>query len=264
MAKQSDSFLGGFSGRLGPAVGYRWRGRWCLRSLPTAVHNPRSEAQQRHRSLFAQQVRLAARFLQVLRQTLDAPSLALHMTPCNLFVSLNRHAFGDDGGALAVDWAALRLSTGPVAPVAFTACSLSADGTLEAAFLRNPLHLRADSHDLVRIFAFCPAADEGFLTMPVYRRDAHLAAVLPDAMAGLPLQLWAVVRDEKGRWSETVYVGEARPGESHTAEAETGDATAGTAQGADAAARSAAAYTPSHTTTNTAVPAATTNHRPPD
>ena len=60
MAKQSEGYLGGFSGRLGPAVGYMWNGKWCLRSHQQFVHNPRTAAQVEHRELFKQQVQLVS------------------------------------------------------------------------------------------------------------------------------------------------------------------------------------------------------------
>jgi hypothetical protein len=42
-----------FSGALGPVIGYTVRGHRYLRTMPAHVANPRSEAQQRHRSHFA-------------------------------------------------------------------------------------------------------------------------------------------------------------------------------------------------------------------
>ena len=49
MAKQSGGYLGGFSGKLGTAVGYMWNGKWCLRAHNPMVRNPRTEAQTEHR-----------------------------------------------------------------------------------------------------------------------------------------------------------------------------------------------------------------------
>ena len=50
MAKQTAGYLGGFSGKLGTAVGYMWNGKWCLRAHNPMVHNPRTEAQTEHLS----------------------------------------------------------------------------------------------------------------------------------------------------------------------------------------------------------------------
>ena len=60
MARQTAGFMGGFHGRLGPAVGYMWRGVWCVRSYNPHPRNPRTEAQTAHREMFKREVQLAS------------------------------------------------------------------------------------------------------------------------------------------------------------------------------------------------------------
>ena len=61
MAKIGNGYMGGFSGTMGPTVGYVWNGKWCLRSKPGIVHNPRTDKQMAHRAMFKQEVQLASR-----------------------------------------------------------------------------------------------------------------------------------------------------------------------------------------------------------
>ena len=229
MATISTGYLGGFSGKLGPVVGYQWRGRWCLRARPEWVRNPRSEAQQRHRMMFREEVRLAARMNWVLRKTLEECSLDEGMTPGNLFVKENQRCFGWAEGRLTVDWGALVLSHGPVAPVAFGAPEVTAGCRLTVAFERNPLRVRADKYDRVYLYVYCEAVGRGYLTAPVYRRDGRLSVALPDEFGGREVQLWGLVQDEKGRWSETIYIGygplEETVGEEHVEAVEAGGST---------------------------------------
>lgn len=119
MAKQQNGYLGGYSGRLGPVVGYLWRGKWCLRVKPGKVHNPRTDRQQSHRHLFKAMVQFASRQSQVLRIGMRQVSHDEGMTEQNLFVSLNSQSFSLVDGALEVDYSRLLFSCGPVAPVAF-------------------------------------------------------------------------------------------------------------------------------------------------
>ena len=207
MAKYGNGYMGGFSGRLGPAVGYCWRGKWCLRSHQPLVRNPRTEAQQRHRMMFKQEVQLAGRLHWVLRHTFEELSYGLHMTPYNYFVSRNQHAFSWVDDALAVDWASLVLSEGPVAPVAFGTPQVDDDNVLRVSFERNPLHVRANSFDSVYLYVYCPAVGTGYLAAPVYRHDGRVAVALPDQYRGCEVQLWGMVQDREGRWSQTLYVG---------------------------------------------------------
>ena len=85
MAKQQNGYLGGYSGRLGPVVGYLWRGKWCLRAKPGKVRNPRTDRQQSHRHLFKAMVQFASRQSQVLRIGMRQVSHDEGMTEQNLF-----------------------------------------------------------------------------------------------------------------------------------------------------------------------------------
>lgn len=199
--------MGGFTGRLGTAVGYQWRGKWCVRSHQPLARNPRTELQQQQRMMFKEEVLLASRMLWLLRETFGDASLGAHMTPSNYFIHNNQHAFAWDGEGLAVDWGALVLSEGPVAPVEFDAPVITEGTTLSIAFQPNPRHVRADHFDRVSLYVYCPATGGEFLTAPVYRRDRGLAVVLPASFAGHDVQLWGFVQDSVGRWSETIYIG---------------------------------------------------------
>ena len=105
---------------MGTVVGYQWRGKWCMRAKPRFVHNPRTEAQQANRRLFKAVVDYASTLRTALRLGLREAALELHMTECNRFQQLNKGRFALDGdGRLMVDYEALVVSEGPVAPVAF-------------------------------------------------------------------------------------------------------------------------------------------------
>ncbi len=207
MAKQYGSYLGGFSGKLGPAIGYMWNGRWCMRSRPAQVHNPRTEAQVAHRTAFKGEVQLAARMRWAVMQGLTASARELGMTAYNLFVSLNQPVFSLEAGQLAVDWSRLQLSVGPVAPVKVESARVKDEMNLEVDFERNPLHMSCDAYDEVHLFVYSPAAGQGYLAAPVYRRQRKVSVMLPDSFAGSEVHIFMYVTDQQGRCSETAYGG---------------------------------------------------------
>ena len=207
MAKQYGSYLGGFSGRLGPAIGYLWNGRWCLRSRPAYVHNPRSEAQVAHRTLFKAEVQLAARLRWALTTALTAQARAMGMTAYNLFVSMNQPCFALAGGEFCVDWEHLQLSQGPVAPVALGTPAVDADNVLTVSFERNAGMRRSKARDLVHLYVYCPEAGRGVLAAPVYRRDQRIRLLLPEAFRGRTLAIYGFAQDEQGEFSPTDYAG---------------------------------------------------------
>jgi hypothetical protein len=93
MAKQTVGYLGGFQGTLGPAIGYMWNGKWCVRSKPGVVANPRTPEQVAQREMFKREVRLAADLGDTLVRTMREPSREMGMTSYNLFVHVNQQAF---------------------------------------------------------------------------------------------------------------------------------------------------------------------------
>lgn len=205
MAKQANGYLGGFSGKLGPAVGYRWKGLWCLRACPRHVHNPRTDAQQRHRTMFKEEVRLAGRMGWAVNTGLKALSDELDMTPQNLFVKFNQQAFSMVDGCFMVDYPTLCISAGPVAPVALTEVTVDEHNILSVSFEKNPMHAAANAFDNVHVWVWCPEAGVGYLANSVYRRSKQVSMTLPSAMEGQELHVYAFVQDEHGRCSNTAY-----------------------------------------------------------
>ena len=119
MAKQRLGINDAYRGTVGTVIGYEWRGKWCLRSRPLRVRNPRTAKQQNNRLLFKQMVDLASHMKMALRKGLRGVSLGMHITECNLFVKRNKECFSLDAeGQLVVDWERLIISEGElVAPV---------------------------------------------------------------------------------------------------------------------------------------------------
>ncbi len=207
MAKFENGYMGGFSGKLGSAIGYMWNGKWCLRSRPAQVSNPRTEAQQEHRAAFREQVRLAARMRWVLLQSMTEAARAAGMTAYNLFVSLNQHAFSTEGGELKVDYQNLVLSLGPVAPVQASQVVATGGSRLEVDFERNPLHQQCDAYDAVHLYVYSPSLGQGYLAAPVYRRQKKVSVLLPEQFEGTEVHIYLYVSDQQGRCSETAYGG---------------------------------------------------------
>ena len=207
MAKLYSSAIEGFSGRLGQLVGYQWNGKWCLRVRPAAVRNPRTAAQQATRARFGGSVQLAARMRWAVMEGLRTVARQAGMTAYNAFCSLNQHAFSMVDGSFAVDYSVLRLSTGPVAPVAVSEAVVDDNNVLNVSFEKNPMHMRADGVDMVHLYVYCPEIGAGYLAAAVYRRQGRVAVALDDMYEGREVHLYAFVSDAAGRCSETAYGG---------------------------------------------------------
>ena len=211
MGKLTEGFTGGFCGSVGNTVGYRWRGKWCLRMRPAHYRDAKSESQLAQRERFRQVLAFASRAKEALRKGLNYVSRESGMTECNRFMRLNNKRFTLQEGALNIDYEALRFSEGPVAPVAFESCEMIDETTLRLGFEKNPLRRVASGDDEVYVLLYLPAQERFVLSRPVRRRERQIDIALEERWVGAEMQLWAFVRDYAGRASETIYIGNGEP-----------------------------------------------------
>ena len=210
MGKTDFGFMAGFSGRLGNLIGYRWRGRMCVRTMPSHYRDARTPEQLQQRALFKAVVRFAAKARQVLKKGMNAVSLDAQMTESNYFMRVNKRCFALAAGTqneLQVDYENLLLADGPVAPVAFYEPQMLDETTLSVDFEKNPLHRAVKWEDLVYLVAYCPELGDFDISAPVYRRSNRLTMSLNPYWVGREVHLWGFVVDGNGRASQSQYLG---------------------------------------------------------
>ena len=207
MGRLTNGYTGGFSGRLGGVIGYVWRGRQCVRTMPSHFNDAKTERQLERRSLFKQSVGFASRARNVLRRGLRIPSLNAHITEYNYFMRINKDCFSLLDGKLQVDYANLILAEGPAAPVAFGVPRLIDEVTISIDFEKNPLHRVTSPDDCVFLAAYCPELDAFDLSAAAFRSSNRLTMCLNRAWAGKEVHLWGFVQDTKGHASMSQYIG---------------------------------------------------------
>ena len=210
MGKQIGGINGPYQGKVGAVVGYQWRGQWVVRALPREFHDAKTERQMEQRALFKASVAFAGRLKDILRIGFAKSAAKVHKTECNYFLMANKGCFAMDGEALAVDFPRLRVSEGPVAPVAFSHVERGeSDNELIIEFEKNPEHRNCNSNDRVYVAAVNAARGEAVLSLPVYRRMQRIVVPLPECWADEEVHLYGFVQDLAGRTSESAYIGEA-------------------------------------------------------
>lgn len=192
---------------MGPAVGYMWNGKWCLRSRPAIVRNPRTPRQMECRALFAEQVRLAAAMRRGVLRGMTVAAREMGMTAYNLFVSVNQEAFSSEEGRLRVDWQRLTLSVGDVAPVEFGRAAVDEHGVLSVRVNGHTVSSgRRSPFDEVRLYVYCPDEGAGVLSSTVARYDKKISILLPTFFLGKEVVVYGFVEDSEGVCSLSVYI----------------------------------------------------------
>lgn len=96
MATFKQGILGGFSGKVGGVIGSSWKGIDTMRSQPSSVTNPRTNAQVSNRSRFKSVSQLAAAMLTTIVKPLN-DRFAQKMSGFNDFCQRNAGAFDNLG-----------------------------------------------------------------------------------------------------------------------------------------------------------------------
>ena len=222
MARIDYGIMGPFNGKVGTVVGYLWNGKPCMRAYKRYVNNPRTEAQQEHRTLFKQEVQLAAKMRWAVTTTMTEAAREAGMTSYNLFVHMNQEAFGMEhtpqslrdsspktgeqpiGSNLVVDYSRLMLSMGDVPQVQLQAMEWSADNVLTIKYARG----LGNAYDRVFLYVYVPELERGFLSAGTYRREKRITLALPDEFASHDAHVYLMVQAADGRWSHSLYAGE--------------------------------------------------------
>ncbi len=207
MGKQLGGINGPYVGKIGKVVGYQWRGIWVTRAMPEEFHDAKSERQLEQRGRFKAMVGFAGRLKDILRIGLKQSALKAHKTECNYFQMINKDCLLWDDGALVVDYEHLRLSEGPVAPVAFTCVHGEAPlQEITIDFEKNPEHRNCNGNDKGFVAAINASRCEAVLSLPVYRRMGSITLTLPSYWENEEVHLYGFVQDNAGRCSESVYI----------------------------------------------------------
>ncbi len=191
------------SGKLGYKILYVVDGRQCERSMPVQVANPRTEAQQAHRSAFVEIVRLSSHMTEAHAIGLHRHAQRQHLRTYMDFRKLNKNCFTANGD---IDYPRIVLSYGSAARVCFTSVRFDDDNTLHLTF--DPcLHFgNAAPTDNLYLFAYSPAHRIGILFDPVPRSAESLIVQLPAEWHADNLHFYAFLRSRRGYTSDTIYI----------------------------------------------------------
>ena len=130
MATFKQGILGGFSGKVGGVIGSSWKGIDTMRSQPSSVTNPRTNAQVSNRTRFKSVSQLAAAMLTTIVKPLN-DRFAQKMSGFNDFCQRNAGAFDSTGAFIP---GSLVLSKGKLTAPAISAFALEGDGVMSVSF----------------------------------------------------------------------------------------------------------------------------------
>lgn len=206
--------MGDQIGKLGPAVGRKWKGRMVYASYQKYVANPRTMAQQLIRSRFAVISGLASAFTSAIQLGLEQLAKSAAVTEGNAFIKMNWDkvtAVSPDD--VSVNYPALNISHGALPEVSFGQVDFGEGEHLhvEAPMNGGTDQPGANNEDQVFLFAYCPDRKQGILGSAVPRSATKASVNVPQAWDGMEIHVYgfavSAVTSRKRIATSTCYCG---------------------------------------------------------
>lgn len=212
MSKNFKGYMGDQIGKLGTAVGRRWKRKMVYSSYQGKVHNPRTEEQVSVRLRFGALSKLASAFLSAIDKGFKKMSELRQTTTGNCFISRNYSAVTlDEGGMVDVHFSNLTVSDGSLPAVTFGTADFSEPETVSVHFQGNGDQPNTDPNDKVYLFAYQPDLNQGMLSAAVQRSQATARITVPSTWQGMQVHLYGFAvgdgNKKRGVASESDYVG---------------------------------------------------------
>ncbi len=190
------------SSKLGKMIKSSWLGREYERRMPETVANPRTEAQQAHRTAFGEVSKLSAAMREAHKVGLHWKAIRERLNTPSVFKKINKDCYGADG----IDYARVRISYGTVSEVKVTTVGVDAQGNVHVEF-HDHYVTDKNKKDTFWLFVFCPDLREGHFARPVERTVGVVDAMIDESWQGHELHLYAFMKNAKGQTSDTMYLG---------------------------------------------------------
>ncbi len=156
MAVLKNGPNGGFSGKVGSVVGYKWKGLDVIRGLPRKSHKPRSEARLANEQAMKLIMDVLKPLKLFLRMGFRYAAAPLNMSAFNLALSVNKkQAIKGQYPDLEIDWDNLRISQGNLAGLRNFAAEWTESG-LRITWATNIDNAPGHPGDLLSIALYSP------------------------------------------------------------------------------------------------------------
>ncbi|MBP5516218.1 MAG: hypothetical protein J6X86_04620 [Bacteroidales bacterium] len=207
MAKFRQGILGGFSGKVGPIVGYTWKGKNCMRTLPLSFNDAKTTVQLQNRRKFT----LLTKFLSSSYEAvaIGFKDQAVGMTEINAAVKSN---FDDcvtgTWPSYTLNYSKLMVSKGSLAnPYSPSVTAQGCD--LNFSWTDNSGIGNAKDTDLVMIVVYNDTKNEAAIDTASAPRSARQASFsLPSSWTGDTVEVYlATHRADGSESSNSLYLG---------------------------------------------------------
>lgn len=212
MGKLRNGFFGGFSGKVGNVVGARWKDIEYIRSLPSKVHDPKTDEQIKQRSRFSLIMDFQKTITQFIRVGFQAYANG-RMTAFNAATSYNMKKgikYGDKG--VELDFPNILVSRGSLYSASVVNVKI-VDDALQFSW-DSTIKENAKSDDIVMLIVFNSKKNEAVYDINAGKRSSSTADIkLSYNWIDNPLETFIAFKNADGSIvSDSVYAGQYKIG----------------------------------------------------
>ena len=183
MGTINQGILGGFSGKVGPIVGFRWKSKYYIRARAAKVSNPRTPKQQEQRGKFA----TAFNFLKNIKPfiRIGYKEFTRERSAFNSAMSyMLKRAVTGDGKDVKIDFDRVLVSTGSLMPV-FEGTATQDRDKMYFDWQDNSDMGNAESADIAMLLVYNKDKETAvYDTEAALRSDRHAELSLPSDWEG--------------------------------------------------------------------------------
>lgn len=183
MGTINQGILGGFSGKVGPIVGFRWKSKYYIRARAAKVSNPRTPKQQEQRGKFA----TAFNFLKNIKPfvRIGYKEFTRERSAFNSAMSyMLKRAVTGDGKDVKIDFDRVLVSTGSLMPV-FEGTATQDRDKMYFDWQDNSGMGNAESADIAMLLVYNKDKETAvYDTEAALRSDRHAELSLPNDWEG--------------------------------------------------------------------------------
>lgn len=219
MSKNVQGYMGTQVGKLGPAVGRRFRGTQVYSAYQKFVRNPKSSGQRLIRARFAELASMTPMFAGVAAIGFKNLIAGTTESPRNAFMKANwDNVTASTPEEVTVNYANLQLSKGGALPnVNFGTPNFETEGKINVGWdaMMGPDYAGAD--DKVVVFVYQPDTKQSIMSTGMKRSDRQVDIDVPSAWSGQRVQIWGFATgdtevagggyDNRGMIASTMYIG---------------------------------------------------------
>jgi hypothetical protein len=202
-----NGITGPFKGRVGPVVGYMWKNKAVIRSLPGRNKRPLSPLQIQQHAKFS----LMNYFLNSLKELLNITygHLVENMTGFNKAFSYNvKNAITGNHPDLKIDYTRVLLGRGDLTNVSMPIVNVSSVGTLEFSWTDNSETGSAKATDRVFVAVYGEEQNNWIYGLNLATRNAGNCVIDITRMKGKEVQTYIGFINEQGTdVTDTLYAG---------------------------------------------------------